>query len=384
MIDDQAELDSLLDRLADEPSVGIDCEMDSMYAYRTSLCVVQVGWPGGEALIDGLAPLDRGGLARLFADPAVTKIFHSGENDIGLMADRWNMSFVNIFDTMAASQVLGHQGLGLAALLERHFGVHVSKKYQKADWRVRPLPDEQAEYARIDVRYLIPLRDLLLTDLQRLERVEEAGSEFERIARTRIEDRPFDPESWSRVKECRDLPPELRGAVRALHAARDRIARELDRAPYRVFHDSTIIELVRRRPADPAAYRRVRGANRQLSEGHVRLLLESLRRGLDEGEVPMPRSARRRRPWEAGSGDDVRLTDEQEALLEALRAWRVRRAELRQVELPRVATTALLVAIARAAPRTADELAQVPGMQDWRLREYGEDIVRVVRGEGPA
>lgn len=380
MIDEQAELDSLLERLAGEPAVGVDCEMDSMYAYRTSLCVVQLGWPGGEALIDGLAPLDRGGLGRLFADPAVIKIFHSGENDIGLLSDRWHMEFANIFDTMAASQVLGHSGVGLASALERHFGVALSKKYQKADWRIRPLPDEQAEYARLDVRYLIPLRERLLDELAGLGRLEEAESEFERISRTRIEERPFDPDSWVRVKGSRDVSPGLRGVVRALHAARDAIAKDLDRAPYRVFHDSTLIELAKRRPDGHGAYKKVRGANRRLSLEHVDLLLDAIRRGQLEEDVPLPKNGRRR-PWAAVG--DARLTPEQETLLEVLRKWRVVRAEARGVELPRIATTALLTSIARVAPRTLDQLASVPGMQDWRLREYGEDIVRVVRDGKP-
>ena len=376
MIDDQAELDRLLERLADEPCVGVDCEMDSMYAYRTSLCVVQIGWPGGEALIDGLAPLDRSGLARLFADPGVTKIFHSGENDIGLMADRWRMSFANIFDTMAASQVLGHDGVGLASALERHFDVLISKKFQKADWRVRPLPDDQAEYARIDVRYLIPLRERLMAELEELGRSEEAESEFERIMQSCIEDRPFDPDSWVRVKGVKDCAPGLRAVVRALHAARDEIAHQLDRAPYRVFHDSTLVEIAKRHPNTEAAYRRVHGANRKLSEEHVALLLAAVRKGLDEGEIPVPKPSGRRRPWAVTSGE--KLLPEQEAVLEALRKWRVTRAAKRGVELPRIATTALLTTIARVSPRTLHELADVPGMQEWRMREYGKDIVRVV------
>src|SRR5688572_25679291 len=155
--------------------------MDAMYAYRTSLCLVQVGWSGGEALIDAMVELDRARLGALFADPALVKIFHGGENDIGLMRAHWGFEFENIFDTMAASQVLGADGVGLQALLQRHFNVHVSKKFQKADWRVRPLPPEQAEYARMDVRYLRELRRLLADGLQSLGREEEARSEFRRI-----------------------------------------------------------------------------------------------------------------------------------------------------------------------------------------------------------
>ena len=47
--------------------------------------------------------------------------------------------------------------------------------------------------------------------------------------------------------------------------------------------------------------------------------------------------------------------------------------------MARVATTNLLTVIARASPDDLDALAAVDGVEPWRLREYGEDIVRVVQ-----
>src|SRR5678809_1554139 len=93
MIATQSELDRLVERLVPQPELAIDCEMDSMYAYRTSLCVLQIGWEGGEALIDALAGLDPAGLGRLFADPDKLKVFHGGENDIGMLAGAWKLRF---------------------------------------------------------------------------------------------------------------------------------------------------------------------------------------------------------------------------------------------------------------------------------------------------
>ena len=378
MIDTQEALDALCATLAKQPVLAVDCEMDSMYAYGTSLCLVQVGWGDGEdALIDGLADLDRARLGALFADPRIVKIFHGGENDIGLMRSRWGFDFVNTFDTMAASQVLGHPGVGLAAVLDRFFGVKLSKKFQKADWRVRPLPHDQAEYARLDVRHLIPLREKLLAELVELERVEEAECEFGRIASAHIDEKPFDPDNWVRVKGSRDLAPRLRGALRALYSARDEIARRLDRAPFRVLHDSALLEMAKQQPKNEDAYRKLRGVNRHLGSRDVKTLLTSLRDGLEAGEIPLPRGKGRRKPWETGPGGP--LSPEQEKVLDALRAWRTQRAKKRGVDVARVATTNLLTVIARASPDDLDALAAVDGVEPWRLREYGEDIVRVVQ-----
>jgi ribonuclease D len=373
----QDALDQLLDRLAREPEVAVDCEMDAMYAYRTRLCVVQLGWNGGEALIDAMVPLDRSRLGALFADPAVLKVFHGGENDVGLMRGHWGFGFETIFDTMAASQVLGLDGCGLQAALLRHFDVHVSKKFQKADWRVRPLPSEQEEYAAVDVRWLLPLRRLLADGLRELRREEEAASEFRRIARARVEDKPFDPESWVRLRGARELPADRRATLRALHIVRDDIARELDRAPYRVMNESHVVELALRQPGSVAALRRAVPLGRHLRPEHLERLLAAIDAGRKVTDLPLPRKDRLSAGQRFGAGP---LPPEQLALFDALRAWRARRAQARGVEVARVATNALLSAIARVGPRTPDELAAVEGMEPWRVREYGEELLAVLRG----
>ena len=279
LIDNQADLDALIDRLLAEPAVAVDCEMDAMYAYRTRICLMQLGWDGGDALVDCMRPLDWTALQPLFASRDVVKIFHGGENDIGLMTAHWGLRFETIFDTMSAAQVLGEEKVGLANLLQQHFDVTVSKKYQKADWRVRPLPPDQAEYARLDVQYLIPLRDILLARLEELGRVEEALSDFDRIRVACVPDKPFDPDGWARVKGVRELDPARRGVLAAVYAVRDRLSQRLDRAPYRVARDVALIEMARRLPKSPGQLRRLHGVHRGLSEAELGELLAAIEEG---------------------------------------------------------------------------------------------------------
>lgn len=376
MIDTQDDLDALVRRLSDVPVIAIDCEMDSMFAYRTSLCVVQVGDGEREALIDAMADLDMRGFSELFTSPDVVAVFHGGENDVGLLRAQWGCEFAKIFDTMAASQVLGHDGVGLAAVLKRHFDVHVSKKFQKADWRVRPLPAEQAEYARMDVRHLIELRDILLDELEELGRVEEAESEFDRIRAAHHEAKPFDPDSWGRCKTVKKIDAKRRGVFREVFVARDAIASRRNWAPYRVMQESTVAELARRAPRDVESLRSLRGVSRRLDADDLAALADAVERGLELGEVPIPRS---RRGWSPGQAAGGPLTPEQQALFDKLREWRVQRAEQRGVDVARVATNGLLAAIARAHPTSRDELAAVDGMEPWRMREYGEDLTKILR-----
>lgn len=54
---------------------------------------------------------------------------------------------------------------GLAYLLTELVNVKTDKKYQLADWRIRPLTPEMMKYAQIDTHYLLEIYDKLRNTL---------------------------------------------------------------------------------------------------------------------------------------------------------------------------------------------------------------------------
>lgn len=72
---------------------------------------------------------------------------------------------MNLFDTGQASRVLGLKSFSLAFLLQNYCGVIADKKYQLADWRQRPIPEEMLKYAREDTHYLLYIYDMQLQEL---------------------------------------------------------------------------------------------------------------------------------------------------------------------------------------------------------------------------
>lgn len=66
-----------------------------------------------------------------------------------------------MFDTGQAARLLGFPSAGLAYLLTSLAGVTSDKRYQLADWRVRPLSPEMQHYARSDTHYLLYCYDRL-------------------------------------------------------------------------------------------------------------------------------------------------------------------------------------------------------------------------------
>jgi len=52
-------------------------------------------------------------------------------------------------------------------------GLHLDKLYQKSDWRIRPLPKEMLDYARMDSACLLLLFPLLLKKIKEANLLEK-------------------------------------------------------------------------------------------------------------------------------------------------------------------------------------------------------------------
>ncbi|HUM63014.1 MAG TPA: ribonuclease D, partial [Anaerolineaceae bacterium] len=148
----------MTDAITAEPLLAIDTESNSLYAYRERVCLVQVSTPQTDYLVDPLALTDLSALGSLFADSRRQKIFHAAEYDILCLKRDYNFTFNNIFDTMIAARILSYPQVGLGNLLSAWFGIELEKKYQRADWGKRPLPQAMLDYARMDTHYLFDLR----------------------------------------------------------------------------------------------------------------------------------------------------------------------------------------------------------------------------------
>ena len=73
---------------------------------------------------------------------------------------------------MVAARLTGEREFGLAALLRKHIGVELDKRFQRADWSRRPLTTEMEAYAALDTRYLAALMGLLEGRLRELGRID--------------------------------------------------------------------------------------------------------------------------------------------------------------------------------------------------------------------
>jgi ribonuclease D len=255
-VDDGAGLEVLLDAVASEPVVALDTESNSFHVYRERVCLLQLSTSDRDWVVDPFA-VDVKPLGAVLAEREV--VLHGADYDVRCLKREYGWRLPRLFDTMAAARRLGRDGLGLSALVEARFGVKLSKEHQRSDWGRRPLTAEQVRYAALDTHYLLAIRAELVAELERRGLVDVAREEFGRIAAVEPRPRVFDREGWRRLKGARELDARGRAVLRALWIGREERAAALDRPPFKVLPESTLVEIARRRPATPDELARVPG-----------------------------------------------------------------------------------------------------------------------------
>ncbi|TCD63167.1 exosome nuclease subunit [Steccherinum ochraceum] len=161
-VDTAAQLADLLDKLRTVTEFAVDLEHHSYRTYSGFLCLMQISTRDCDYIIDTLALREElEELNEVFTDPKIVKVFHGAESDIVWLQQDFNIYVVNLFDTFHASKVLAFPRHSLATLLEMYCDFSPDKRYQLADWRIRPLPKEMLDYARSDTHYLLYIYDNL-------------------------------------------------------------------------------------------------------------------------------------------------------------------------------------------------------------------------------
>ncbi len=231
IITQTSELEALAQALLREEVVAFDTEADSFYHYFDKVCLLQVATRKKCWLVDPIAlggPAHLEPLAPVFASPKVRVLFHAAEYDIFVLKRDAGFEFSNLFDTMVSAQLLGYPSIGLAALVEKHFGVSLPKDEQRSDWSRRPLTEKQMSYAASDVLYLIKLAEKLEKELVKAGRREWAEDEFQTLCGRHWPEREFDKLGYLRIKGARALDPAELAVLRELYVLRDKRAREID------------------------------------------------------------------------------------------------------------------------------------------------------------
>ncbi len=349
--------------------IAVDTEGASFHRFVDRIYLLQLSTRETTAVIDPLAVGIPRGLGRLLEDPAIEVVFHDADYDLRLLHQDYGWHVTNIFDTRIAAQLLGIRAFGLAALLEQFFGVKLNKKHQRADWSMRPLSLEMLDYAAQDTMYLLDLRDRLRTELERAGRWAWAEEEFRALEGTRWDAPPNGDEAFLRIKGARDLTRRELALFRELVRWRDGVARELDRATFRVADNDTLFALVRSAPRTFDELAATKGMPRALVERRGDHILAAIRRGTAIPDEQLPRFPRAPR-WERDPEFDARVAQ--------LKNVRDAAAQRLGLDPGFLCSRDRLEAIARRRPRSLEELAEVTELRRWQIAELGEAFLQAL------
>lgn len=365
-IDRQDALDEALARVATEPQLAVDTEADSLHSYFDKVCLIQLSVPGEDVIVDPLARVELSRFGALLDDPSITKVLHGGDYDLRIMNRDFGFTVRSLIDTSVCAQLLGYEGIGLAALLDRHFGVKLNKTHQRADWSMRPLPPDMLEYAATDTHYLIPLAAKLREELAALGRWEWALEEFSRMENIRFRETDEDAETWRKLKNIGNLDRRSLAILRDLHHWRDQLARKADRPPFKIIGNDSMVEIAKAKPATARELSQIAAVSRYHSDRYGRELLGIVRRALEIPEEQLP-ERNEPRPWIRDKALENRIN--------RLKAVRDRFAKELKIDGAVLGARHVLSAVAAAG--TLD----VPNMREWQKRVMGDALLAALEPE---
>ncbi len=232
------------------PVIALDTEYDSFRYFREKLCLLQIQTGERTWLIDPLAEdLDLSFLGDVLIDPDVLKIFHAGDNDIRILKRDYAFAFRNIFDTHRAASLLGFRQLALSTLLETRLGVILEKKMQRSRWDIRPLSEEQLDYAALDTAHLPGLYRKLDAELHEKGMEKEAKRLFVGLTAVVWRPKALDRLGHRKLPGYAQLTSEQKERLRLLYRWRFEKATEINRACFMLLPDPQLVALARLKTA---------------------------------------------------------------------------------------------------------------------------------------
>ena len=358
--------------------VAVDTEFMRERTYWPILCLVQLGRPqfenetnedwerDGAVIVDPMADgISLEPLFTLMADDAVTKVFHAARQDVEIFHNLAGKVPTPLYDTQVAGMVCGFgDQVGYETLVRSICKASLDKSSRFTDWSRRPLSEKQLRYALGDVTHLRQIYRTLSDRVASADRKKWVQEEMALLANP--ETYVTEPEdAWKRLK-LKSPAPKLFVAARALAAWREEEAQRRNVPRNRVIKDDALMELAASRPNDLESLSKSRLLTRENRNGDAARAILSALAEMKAGNAPLPPKQKQPKRPDAG----------QSALAELLRT--LLRAKAAEAD---VATR--LIASAADLDRLAMEKdpEDLPALQGWRRAVFGEDALRLKRGE---
>ena len=165
----------LPDTLKFPEEIAVDSETTGLSLVRDRLCLLQIATSRNEC---HLIKFDKPDLKKkvvaknlidLFENRKILKVFHYARFDLAVIKKAFGVNCENIFCTKIASKLVRTytDKHGLKDLCKELLDKDLNKTQQSSDWSAGELSSNQLKYASNDVIFLIELKQILESMLQR-------------------------------------------------------------------------------------------------------------------------------------------------------------------------------------------------------------------------
>jgi ribonuclease D len=349
--------------------IALDTEGDSMFHYQEKVCLIQMAANERTVVIDPLNIKDISTIQPLLENPEIVKVIHGADYDIRSIYRDFGISINNLFDTQLASMYMGWTETSLEAVVGRHFGVELDKKYQKKNWSRRPLPEKMVAYAASDVAYLIPLSRYLSRELRKKGRLDWVAEECRLLS----EVRPLknnDGPMFVKFKGAGRLEPRQLGTLESLLQMRNAIARQKDRPLFKIISNTALKKIAVCPPGNLKQLKAGKALSAKQFEMYGKAVMEAVRNANRIPDAQLPTYPRQRSP---------RVPRQVPARVKALKEWRDQTAEKCGLDSALLLNRAVIKAIAVENPDSPKKLQKVEGIHTWQVEAFGEEILKTLK-----
>ncbi len=366
IITDTKALKKLCSTLAKGDYVCIDTEFLREKTYYPILCLIQVANDHDEAIIDPMADgIDLAPLFKLLKNEKVEKVMHGGRQDVEIFYNLDKTIPTPLFDTQIAGMVCGFgDQIGYENLIKRLLEQQIDKGSRYTDWSRRPLSEKQLSYAMADVTYLRDAYKKLKQTVADRGREHWVKEEMAILTAPATYKNPPN-KAWERVK-INTRKPKVLSVVKELAAWREKTAQSCDEPRNRVMRDRAITEIALNPPKDEKGLRAIRDIHPSFFDHDrptqvMNVVNDAL--SIDRADCPTREKIKPLPPYIG-------------PISEMLKVLLKLKCEKHDVAPKLLASSSDIDHIAAYGKK-----AEVRALKGWRFEVFGEDALKLMRGE---
>jgi ribonuclease D len=224
-------------------------------------------------------------------------------------------------------------------------------------------------YAVCDAAYLIPLAEDLTAALAEKGRLTWVEEECRELSCVRPAEKGQDP-LFVRFKGAGRLDPRSLAVLESLLDLRRKLAKALDRPPFKVMGNISLLEMALKKPTRMGELSRLDSISTKQARIFGDKLIEVVRSALETPDDALPSFPREKRRKSSPRAPD-RIT--------ALKKWRNQKAKNLGLDPAVVLTNAQIKELASKKRRSLQDMEEVPGLRCWQQQAFGESILAALK-----